>query len=101
MRYDNPDLQDRLAAQYALGALSGPTRRLEALMGDRPDLRVRIAAWQAGLAPLSDTAPPTVPPAHVLNALHRRLFHHRAPRRRPSWWDRVAVWRWAAGTALP
>ena len=54
MRYDDPDLQDRLAAQYALGALTGPTRRrLEALMRDRPELRARVAAWQEELAPLA------------------------------------------------
>ena len=103
MRYDDPELQDRLAAQYALGALSGLTRRrLEALMQDRPELQARVAAWQEQLAPLADSAPPVVPPAYVLNALHRQLFHGRAerPRARSSWWDRAALWRWTAGAAL-
>ena len=101
MRYDRPDLQDRLAAQYALGALTGPARRrLEALMRDRPDLRNRVAAWQERLAPLAETAHPTVPPAHVLTALHRRLFHDHPAERRPFSWDRIAVWRWLAGAAV-
>ena len=101
MRYDDPDLQDRLAAQYALGALSALTRRrLEALMQERPELQARVAAWQEQLAPLADFAPPIVPPAHVLNALHRRLFHGHAARQRPAWWDRAALWRWTAGAAL-
>ena len=101
MRYDDPDLQDRLAAQYALGALGGQARRrLEALMRDRPELQARVTAWQEDLAPLADAAPPIVPPAHVLSALHRRLFHGHQPRKRPGWWDRVAVWGWTAGAAL-
>ncbi len=101
MRYDDPELQDRLASQYALGALSGPVRRrFESLMRDRPALRARVAAWQEQLAPLADTAPPIVPPAHVLNSLHRQLFHGRQPRRRPAWWDTAALWRWTAGAAL-
>ena len=57
MRYDDPELQDRLAAQYALGALSGLVRRrLEALMRDRPALQARVAAWQEQLSPLADAA---------------------------------------------
>lgn len=104
MRYDDPELQDLLAAQYALGAQSGPVRRrLETLMHERPALRARVAAWQERLSPLADAAPSTVPPAHVLTALHRRLFHtHGAKAARPmaSWWDRIALWRWTAGAAF-
>ena len=101
MRYDDPELQDRLASQYALGALSGlARRRFESLMRERPALQARVAAWQEELAPLADTAPPIVPPAHVLNALHRQLFHGHQPRKRPAWWDRAALWRWTAGAAL-
>ena len=103
MRYDDPELQDRLAAQYALGALSPlVSRRLEALMDQRPALEARVAAWKEQLAPLAETAPPIVPPSHVLNALHRRLFHGRQPQRRhrPAFWDSAVIWRWMAGAAL-
>ncbi len=104
MRYDDPELQDLLAAQYALGALSGPARRrLETLMHERPALRARVAAWQERLSPLADAAPSTVPSAHVLTALHRRLFHThgaKAARSRASWWDRIGLWRWTAGAAF-
>lgn len=104
MRYDDPELQDRLAAQYALGALSGLVRRrLEALMRDRPALQARVAAWQEQLSPLADAAPSTVPPAHVLTALHRLLFHTHEPapaRHRAPWWDRIVLWRWMAGAAF-
>jgi anti-sigma-K factor RskA len=65
MRYDDPDLQDQLAAQYALGALTGPARRrLETLMRTRPALQERVSAWEDRLAPLADTAPPIVPSGH-------------------------------------
>lgn len=110
MRYDDPDLQDRLAAQYALGSLTGlARRRLETLMRQNPALQARVTAWEEQLAPLADTAPPIVPPGHVLTALHRRLFHDHASSQshsaRParsagSWWDRIAAWRWMTGAAL-
>lgn len=110
MRYDHPDLQDQLAAQYALGSLTGlARRRLETLMRQNPALQARVTAWEEQLAPLADTAPPIVPPGHVLTALHRRLFHdHATLRARPSrsahsgasWWDRLAAWRWMTGAAL-
>ncbi len=107
MRYDDPDLQDELAAQYALGALTGRgRRRLETLMSQRPALHARVTAWEEQLAPLTDTAPPIVPPGHVLTGLHRRLFHgHPAPtvqyaRSTGSRWDRLSVWRWMTGAAV-
>ena len=102
MRYDDPELQDRLAAEYALGMLNALTRRrMEALMAGRPLLAARVAAWQDRLSPLADATHPTVPPAHVLTALHRRLFHdHPVAPALSSWWDRIAVWRWLAGTGL-
>ncbi len=93
MRYDDPELQRRLAGQYVLGALSGQARRrFEALMGTRPELRARVAEWEKDLAPLAEETVSIEPPGRILEHLEQRLD--------PSWtgptpkfWRRLAFWR--------
>ena len=53
MRYQNEQLQDRLAAEFALGNLRGAARnRLLALMRLDPGLRAKVAQWEERLFPL-------------------------------------------------
>ncbi len=74
MRYDDPDLQDRLAGEYVLGTLPVRTkRRFETLMRGRPDIRERVIEWQSYLGPLDEETAPVEPPAGVLRRLHRWL----------------------------
>ena len=93
MRYDNAELQERLAGAYAVGSLHGPARRrFEALMRTRPDLRARVEAWEDRLAPLAEQTPSRQPPARVLRNLKQRI-NPRQEEARPSFWDSLAFWR--------
>ena len=52
MKYSQPDLIERLAAEYVLGTLHGGARRRFArLMFDRADVRLAVASWEARLTP--------------------------------------------------
>ncbi len=47
MNYQNPELRDRLAAEYALGTLRGAARRrFQRLMKDDPALRDLTLGWE-------------------------------------------------------
>lgn len=99
MRYDDPQLQDALAADYAVGQLRGAARRrLVALMRERPELRERVAAWEQDLLPLAAKAPPETPPPRVWRAVRARIG---APRRSVArrWWTAFAAGAAAAALA--
>src|SRR5262245_30852336 len=90
-RYANPELRDKLAAEYVLGTLVGRARaRFEALMRYDPGLRRLVAEWEARLVPLAHTAKEIAPPDRVWRALDRRM---RGQERRTGWWESLAVWR--------
>lgn len=81
MRYDDPELRDRLASEYVLGTLHGRARaRFRGLMRYDPDLRARVAAWEARLAPLAEAIPARVPPAAAWDGIAARLGHAGAVR---------------------
>ncbi len=53
-RYKNPELRDRLAAEYVLGTLTWRARsRFQSLMRYDRDLRQTVADWEARLVPLA------------------------------------------------
>lgn len=95
MKYDNPDLQMKLAAEYVLGTLHGPARtRFERLLASDPALRARVAAWEQRLAPWHSAVRPVPAPEAVWQGVQRRLGH--APQvvaktPKPALW-----WRWWA-----
>ena len=71
---EGEDDLDAIAAEFVLGTLSGmertavvKRRAAEAL------LDAAIVAWEARLAPLSETIPPATPPAAVFAGIERRL----------------------------
>jgi anti-sigma-K factor RskA len=112
MNYANPELRDRLAAEYALGTLSGPARRrFERLLSGDLDLADRVGEWELRLNLLAERAPEVAPPAHVWDAIARRTDRSRttpapasAREGRPErlWdrlWDSLAFWRGAAALA--
>lgn len=93
MRYDDPDLQDRLAGEYVLGTLPARTkRRLEALMNIRPEIRERVVEWQGYLGPLDEETASIEPPAGVLQRLHGWLGLAQ-PVPDPTLRRRLAFWR--------
>lgn len=91
MRYDDPQLQDVLAGEYALGSLRGAARaRFERLVQQNAALRKRVVEWQERLAPLAEETPEVAPSPRVLAELRRRVKPAGAPVR---WWDRLDFWR--------
>jgi len=96
MRYGNPQLRDKLAAEYALGTLRGRARaRFEALMRYDPPLRSLVTDWEDKLTPLARAGADIAPPARVWSALSQRLA---GEARKPRWWESLALWRGLAAT---
>lgn len=94
MRYLNPELADRLAAEYVLGTLHGRARqRFVGLLGAHPLLRRRVRAWELNLNRLAAQTVPVPPPPQTWTQLQQRLFP--APQR--PWYQRLAVWRTLSG----
>jgi anti-sigma-K factor RskA len=82
MNYDNPDLRDRLAAEYALGTLRGlARRRFERMMESDRALQQQVEAWELRLNRLAETAPAIAPPARVWQRVSQRLGIPEAKRR--------------------
>jgi anti-sigma-K factor RskA len=72
--YRNPELRDRLAAEYVIGTLRGRARaRFEALQRYDPALRRIVAEWEERLTPLSAAAGELAPPARLWQAVARRI----------------------------
>lgn len=93
----NDELLDRLAAEYALGALRGPARRrFERWMMERPALRERVDSWQTRLAPMASLLPPESAPAHSWQRIEARLFAAPATVREAA---APRAWRWRLATA--
>jgi anti-sigma-K factor RskA len=94
--YRNPELRDKLAAEYVLGTLVGRARaRFESLMRYDPGLRQLVAEWEARLTPLARAGSEIAPPERVWRALDRRI---RRAKRPAGWWESLAVWRTFAAT---
>ena len=89
--YRNPELRDRLAAEYVLGTLVGRARvRFQSLMRYDPGLRQTVAEWEARLTPLAHAGKDIAPPDRVWRAIDRRV---RRVERRAGWWESLAFWR--------
>jgi anti-sigma-K factor RskA len=100
MNYTDPELRDRLAAEYALGAMSGlDRRRFERLLSDDRDLRDLVEDWELRLNLLVESAPAVEPRAHVWDEIARQIGPAAAPVRE-GWldrlWDSLGFWRAAA-----
>jgi len=97
MNYDDPQLLDRLAAEYVLGSLSSRARRrFEHLRRRLPAAGRAVLDWERRLMPLSGSVPPEQPPARVWHAIDERTG---GGVRRAS----AGSWRWlrpAIGFAL-
>ncbi len=64
-----PDDIDILAAEYALGSLDAVQRHALMAAYPGPELRGRIAAWEARLAPLTECVPAASPPPELWQRL--------------------------------
>lgn len=98
----HPELTDRLAAAYALGALRGPARRrFETLARRHPAIGAAAHHWQERLAGLTELQPAATPAPQVWQRIHNLVrAEAAAPRRAPAprarWWNSLNAWRGAA-----
>ena len=73
MNYDDPELLDRLAAEYVFGSLSSRARkRFERLRQRLPAADKAARDWERRLMPLSGSVPAEQPGARVWNAIDER-----------------------------
>jgi len=92
MRYTNPELIDKLAAEYVLGTLHGSARkRFERLSLSIPLIRERITYWEENLLPLHEEINSVTPSNKVWRHIKDRIL----PRSNPpvSFWGNVRTWR--------
>ncbi|MBU4609047.1 anti-sigma factor [Achromobacter sp. GG226] len=97
MNYRDPELRDKLAADYVSGVMRrGARRRFERLLRDDADLRRTVLAWEERLYPLIEALPPEMPRDEVWQNIRRRL---RARDRTQSAWgfSGVNFWRVLSG----
>jgi anti-sigma-K factor RskA len=96
MRYDSPELRERLAAEYVLGTMpSRVRRRFERLLAGDPTLARVVGDWADRLSPLDALTPAVDPPARVWHMVESRIGAEVAA---PSaalwgWFESLAFWR--------
>lgn len=98
MNYEQAELLERLAAEYALGTLRGAARRrFERLCTRSPLARRALYRWEDDWSQLSLTLSPIQPSPRVWTTVSRQLFGERAARPRASRWR---TWQLAAAAGL-
>jgi anti-sigma-K factor RskA len=98
MRYDNPELRERLAGEYTLGTMPRRARqRFKRLMEADPALARLVGAWADRLLPLDDATRAEEPPARVWRAIEGRIAGTAAAAppaaRSAPWLGALAFWR--------
>ncbi|MFZ3234130.1 MAG: anti-sigma factor [Stellaceae bacterium] len=98
MRYDNPELRERLAAEYVLGTMPvRARRRFERLIADDAGLARMVGDWADRWSPLDDAAPAVEPPARVWRAIEAHIGGGDVATVSPSapspWFHALAFWR--------
>lgn len=100
-RPDRPDRLDRLAAEYALGTSPPRVRRRLAAIARRDTVvAAALDEWSQRLAVLGTALPEVDPPARTWDRIAARLGWSATAYARPSWWNRLAVWRAATAVFL-
>lgn len=102
MKYNDPELRQRLASEYVLGTLHGHARaRFERLLLSDARLRDEVAAWQTRLLPLADALPPVAPPPRVWRGIQSRIgLQQEVSRRSLAFWRNLGLVSTAAAAAL-
>ena len=91
---------DILAAEFALGVLSGAEQAaLARRVTTDPAFARAVADWETRLAPMAEGFAPADLPAGVKQALDRHLFGIAGPAPKPGFWASLALWRGLAGSA--
>jgi len=94
IRYENPVLQDRLAADYVMGNIHGQARhRLEKLLLKYPPLQMRIAVWTEYLSQINRDVEPVTPPPQIWENISRSIDAAGAPKRNKKWpWFSISAY---------
>ena len=96
-RYSNPELRDRLAAEYVLGTLRGRARaRFDSLLRYDRGLKALVAQWEGRLPPLAAAAGEIAPHARGWDRLSLRIA---GAARGADAWAGHAFWRGLAVTS--
>jgi anti-sigma-K factor RskA len=94
---DPMDDDDMLAAEYAIGLLTGEAQEAaRTRIATDPVFAARVLDWERQLAPMADLDP-VAPPARARGALLQRLFPEPA---RVSLWQRLGFWQVLSGGAI-
>jgi anti-sigma-K factor RskA len=100
MNYADPELRERLAAEYALGTLQGTARRrFERLLSGDPGLRDLAQDWELRINLLAESAPAVAPPPRVWDEIAERIGPAEPPvRDQPlsRLWESLGFWRGAS-----
>lgn len=99
---DKPALQDRLAAEYALGTLRGLARaRFRRWMREDAALARAAAEWEARLVPMAGAVAPVLPPRRIWEEIQARLGPAgQGARARGGFWRVFALMASGAAAAL-
>jgi len=91
---NNPELQDRIAAEYVLGTLRGSARaRFQRMMDRDATLRIAVEAWQSRLVPIAAAIEPLKPKDRVWEAILRRTTPASNWATQGGLWNSLALWR--------
>ena len=90
----NPELQDRLAAEYVLGTLRGPARvRFQRTINRDASVRKAVEAWQTRLVPIAVAIEAVKPQERVWDAILRRTAPGSTTPAPGGLWNNLALWR--------
>ncbi len=74
MNYNNPELIERLSAEYVLGTLQGKARdRFERLMENSHRIRMAVWNWENHITPIAAVAPAVSTPFHLWPDIKARI----------------------------
>ncbi len=95
----NDTLREMLAAEYAVGTLTGGARRrFERWLRSDVALRRLVQEWDERLVPLCAGIAPVAPPPRVWAAIQARIGGASRAVAPTPWWERLGLWRGLAGT---
>lgn len=100
LRYQDPELQDLLAANYVAGTLRGPARkRMQTLIQQDPALAKQVRQWEAKLQPLHQATPEVEPKKSTWKQISNAISGATDPLV-ASLMKRLRFYRYLSGAAL-